>query len=67
MARKAAAKTEENGNDVEEGVTRISITIDTSLRRKLRIAAAVKDMSPGEFAVWVIEQYADKQIESMKG
>lgn len=61
MARTTTTpKVEDNGNDDE--VTRISITIDPALRRKLRIASAFADLSPGEFAVRVIDAAADKAL-----
>lgn len=62
MARTTTTpKVEDNGNDDE--VTRISITIDPALRRKLRIASAFADLSPGEFAVKVIDAAADRALE----
>jgi hypothetical protein len=63
MARttKTEPTVETNGDD--EDVTRISITIDPALRRKLRIASAFADLTPGEFAVKVINAAADRALQ----
>lgn len=45
---------------VEEQGSRISITVDPSLRRNMRIAAALKNMTPGEWAVRVLTVAAEK-------
>lgn len=41
---------------------RLSITIDHSMRKNMRIAAALHDMSPGEWAVKILERAADKAM-----
>ena len=51
--------TQENGQDEDKG-TRISITIDPSLRRNMRIAAAFADLSVGEWAVEVLRKASEK-------
>ena len=50
---------EENG-EVEDKGTRVSITIDPSLRRNMRIAAAYADMTIGEWAVEVLRRASEK-------
>jgi hypothetical protein len=59
-----AVKKEENGDGVDGGY-RLSITIEPSIRRKLRLAAAVHDMSIGEWASEVLERAADKAVEGI--
>lgn len=49
---------EENGS----GPYRLSITIDQTHRRHLRIAAALADMSVGEWAAEMIERAAEKAL-----
>lgn len=55
---------EENGNG-RKPADRISITIDPSLRKNMRIAAAVNDLTVGEWATKVLERAADKSVEEM--
>jgi predicted HicB family RNase H-like nuclease len=57
-----APKTEETNGD---SGYRLSITIDPSIRRKLRLAAAVHDMSIGEWASAVLEKAADKAVAEL--
>lgn len=52
-------------NGDEDGGYRLSITIDPSIRRKLRLAAAVHDLNIGEWASKVLENAADKAVESI--
>jgi hypothetical protein len=49
----------------EDGGYRLSITIDPSVRRKLRLAAAVHDLNIGEWASKVLENAADKAVEGI--
>lgn len=56
----------ENGNGDDAGY-RLSISIEPSIRRKLRLAAAVHDMSIGEWASGVLERAADKSVADLKG
>jgi hypothetical protein len=60
-----AVKKEANGDGVEDSGYRLSITIEPSIRRKLRLAAAVHDMSIGEWASEVLERAADKAVEGI--
>jgi hypothetical protein len=65
----AKTKVETNGDAPEEDVTedkafRLSITLDPSLRRNIRIAAAYADKTPGEWAAAVLSRAADKALES---
>lgn len=70
MARPKAEETEEveestsNGSDRKK-VDRISISIDPSLRRKMRIAAAFSDKEVGEWAQLVLARAADKALENV--
>lgn len=54
----------QNGHkeDADEKI-RISITIDPSLRRNMRIAAAHADMEVGEWASEVLKQAAVKAVK----
>jgi len=56
--------TQENGQDEDKG-TRISITIDPSLRRNMRIAAAFADMSIGEWATEVLKKASEKAVPEL--
>lgn len=56
------ARATTNG-DAEEKVLRISVTVDPSVRRLIRIAAAVNDMEPGEWAASILEKAATKALE----
>lgn len=47
----------------EDKVLRISVTIDPSVRRLIRIAAAVNDQEPGEWAASILEKAANKALE----
>lgn len=61
-------KKNSNGDEDEGGRDygyRISITIDPSIRRKLRLAAALHDMSIGEWSSAVLEKAADKAVAAM--
>jgi hypothetical protein len=60
-----AVKKESNG-DVDGGY-RLSITIDPSIRRKMRLAAAVHDKTIGEWASSVLENAADKAVADLQG
>jgi len=53
--------------DGDEGGYRLSLTIEPSIRRKVRLAAAVHDMTMGEWASKVLENAADKAVEDLKG
>ena len=55
-----------NDEDKDNGY-RLSITMEPSLRKKLRIVAALHDKSIGEYAVIVLEAAADKAVEGLKG
>jgi predicted HicB family RNase H-like nuclease len=63
-----APRKEANG-DVEEAESgyRLSITIDPSIRRKMRLAAALHDKSIGEWASSVLENAADKAVADLQG
>lgn len=54
-----------NGDGDGDSGYRLSITIEPSIRRKLRLAAAVHDMSIGEWASEVLERAADKAVEGI--
>lgn len=59
--RAQRAREARGGNgDGEEGtrkdVYRMSITVDRSIRKKIRIASAVKDMTEGEWAADVLDR-----------
>ena len=54
-----------NGDDTEVDTFRLSITLDPSLRKKIRIAAAVQDMTVGEWASNVLERAADKAVPKL--
>lgn len=60
-----------NGDGVEEGEAtrpdtfRLSITIDPSIRRKLRLAAAIADLSIGEWCAATLERAADKEVPKL--
>jgi len=57
-----------NSNGDEDGDDkgyRLSITIEPSIRRKLRLAAAVHDLSIGDWASKVLENAADKAVEGI--
>jgi len=67
MAAKAKEVVETNGDDpteeVDEKAFRLSITLDPSLRRNIRIAAAYADKTPGEWAATVLSRAADKALD----
>lgn len=54
-----------NGDADEDKGTRISITIDPSLRRNMRIAAAFADMSIGDWAVEVLKRASEKAVPEL--
>ena len=66
-----ATRTRQASEDVEEVIEsngaaknlRLSITVDPSLRRHIRIAAALADMDVGEWCAKVLERYATKAVE----
>jgi hypothetical protein len=55
---------ETNGDGGSEKGMRVSITIDPSLRRHMRIAAALNDMTVGEWAVATLTRAANKASET---
>jgi hypothetical protein len=61
-------RTRDNGDDETNGDNsfRLSITIDPSLRRKIRLAAAVHDLGIGEWASKVLGRAADEATKDMK-
>ena len=62
MATKSKVEVEDDsvvGNGRSD-VYRMSVTLDPSLRRHIRIAAAIADMTPGEWACAVLERAANK-------
>lgn len=63
-----ARKTVPEEEAVENGkhVYRVSFSIDPSLRRKIRIAAALNNMENGEWMAAIIERAADKALEEVK-
>lgn len=64
MARtKAETNGDDNGRTAQE---RISISVDPSLRKNMRIAAAIEDMTIGEWAQSVLSRYADKAVEKLQ-
>lgn len=66
MARTARTATETNGDgETTADSFRISITIDPSLRRKLRLAAAIADMTVGEWCSATLEKFADKEVAEL--
>jgi hypothetical protein len=54
------ARASSNGNDDKK--YRISLTIDPSLRMKIRLAAAINDEDQGEWCSRILETYADKAV-----
>lgn len=58
------AMADDNGK--REQQPRISITVDAALRRNLRIAAAINDMTIGEWAAEILSKYADKAVKGVK-
>lgn len=60
--RTKAAEAEEDTTE-ENGKYRLSISLDTSLRRNIRIAAAYNDMEVGEWCARVLGIMAEKAIE----
>lgn len=61
------ARTSNGNGDGDDGNARMSITVDPSLRRKIRLAAALNDESIGEWCARILETYADKAVEDLKG
>jgi hypothetical protein len=59
-----APRKDANGDGDDTGY-RLSITIEPTIRKKLRLAAAVHDMNIGEWASKVLENAADKAVESI--
>jgi hypothetical protein len=57
-----ADEVETNGRDYGY---RLSITIEPSARRNMRIAAALNDKSVGEWAAMILERAADKAMENV--
>ena len=47
----------------DDGKFRLSISLEPSLRRNIRIAAAYADMTVGEWASNILERYANKATE----
>jgi predicted HicB family RNase H-like nuclease len=63
----APRKEQSDGENEENGSGyRISLTIDPSLRKQMRLAAALHDKSIGEWAAAVLEKAADKATEGVK-
>jgi hypothetical protein len=46
--------------EVPKGGLRISITVDPTLRKNMRIAAALSDQTVGEWALDILEKAADR-------
>jgi hypothetical protein len=66
-ARSKVSDADEVENDLEDettkpGVFRMSITIDPVHRRDIRIASAMRDMTPGEWAVNVLTKAAEREL-----
>lgn len=61
MAR--ATKEPEEEADETNDKFRLSISLDPSLRRNIRIAAAYNDMTVGEWASAVLTKMADKATD----
>ena len=63
-----APRKEANGDaEEQDSGYRLSITIDPSIRRKMRLAAALHDMTIGEWASSVLENAADKAVADLQG
>lgn len=62
-----APRKEANGDEATDNGYRLSITIDPSIRRKMRLAAAVHDKTVGEWASAVLENAADKAVADLQG
>ena len=58
------SKADENG-DTQEQALRISISVDPTLRRQMRIAAAVNDMTVGEWAAETLRRAVEKATEGI--
>lgn len=64
MARNKQPVEEE---DVETNDSyRVSITIDPSIRRNMRIAAAYADQTVGEWAAGILERAAEAAVPDLK-
>lgn len=59
-----ATKADENGETRDPGL-RISISVDPSLRRQMRIAAAINDMTVGEWANETLRRAVEKATEGI--
>lgn len=56
-ARRKREETSSNGDGGErKDVYRMSVSVDPSIRKKIRIAAAVNDMEVGEWAAMVLNK-----------
>jgi len=53
-------------DEATNGVVRISISVDQSTRRAMRVAAAHADMTVGEWSVKVLEAAANKATSRKK-
>lgn len=56
----------DGGDGDEDKGYRLSITIDPSIRKDMRLAAAIQDMSIGEWAAKILENAADKATEGIE-
>jgi len=56
-------KAVEEDETTENGKYRLSISLDASLRRNIRIAAAYNDLDVGEWCAKVLSIMAEKAIE----
>lgn len=57
-----AARTKAVEPQEDKGL-RLSITIDPSLRKNMRIAAAINDSTVGEWAAEILEKAASKSLQ----
>lgn len=67
MARERDKQATEDGEVERDKGWRLSITIDPSIRKDLRIAAAYADMSIGEWAAEILENAAKKAVPTLPG
>lgn len=61
-----APRANSNGDAEEkEKPFRLSLTLDPSIMKKIRIAAAYADMDKGEWCASILERAADKAVPSL--
>lgn len=63
MARSASSKTPEPKRTA--ALPRLSTTVSSDLRKKIRIAAALADMEDGEWCRFIVTEHARRRVNKL--